>query len=465
MFNKDRRDDIFLRVEIAVAAVLFFVMLICCGLYIDIKMNGRTSNLPTLSENETRLLLSTSDFQTDEFFDDLLEPVFIGIRNNDEMSAVTYDNEQRHLLQQALYETVNMLFKGENEFLYCDEEDKGAIVEDIKNMEQYILVGFYDDLPSDIILPCVSQRVGFTSDAQGFFFRHLFIVPDEDGNICAFAVSSQNDTVKLLPVEKVRFNNFFDETYDIIDGRIPFVYNKAESVSPVLAASFDCFRYEVLPYAVKYGMDSDSEWLKSVFNAFSFNPNLIKSFTTGDGSEVNFVEEFRELIVNIDGSVEYKDPNGEGTGIDEFSGYLAVDSDDFIFSDKVFALKNLINSLYKGTGRVSCSVVGIDYIENSDSLKLYFKYTTDGIFIFEDDFEKIYEKKNNKIVYAKMMMFNCNRLESVSVALPQKYISSVSQKKGLGEVYPVLCDDNGDGIRELCWASLTDTSEVIVNGG
>ncbi len=461
MFNKDRRNDLILRVEIAVAAVLFFIMLICCGLYIDIRMNGRTSNLPTLSETDTRLLLSTSEFQTDEFFDDLLEPVFVGVRNNDEMLAVPYDNDQRRLLQDTLCESLNILFKGKSEFVYCDEEHKSANVEDVKNIGQYILVSFYDDLPSDVILPCISQRVGFTSDAQSFFFKHLFVVPDEEGNVSAIAVSSGNDIVKLLPYEKVKFNNFFDETYDIIDGGIPFVYYKEGSVSPVLSSSIECSRYEVLPYAEKYGISTDAEWLKSVFNAFSFNPNLIKSFTTGDGSEVNFVEEFRELIVNIDGSVEYKNPDGEGEGIDEFIGYLSVDSQDFTFSDVVFALKNLINTLYKGTGRVSCSLAGIDYIEDSDSLKIYFKYTTDGIFIFEDDFDAVFEIKNNKIVYAKMLLFNCSRLDSVSTVLPQKYASSVSQQKGNSEVFPVLGDEDDDGIRELGWASLTDVPEVI----
>ena len=76
----EKTQSILVKIEILAAVVLFFVMLISCGFYIDIKLNGKISNLPSLSENDKKILMISSVSESVNYSDDLLEPVFVGFK-------------------------------------------------------------------------------------------------------------------------------------------------------------------------------------------------------------------------------------------------------------------------------------------------------------------------------------------------------------------------------------------------
>ena len=460
----EKAKSAIIKIEVIVAAVLFFVMLISCGLYINIKLNGKTSNLPMLSEIDKKMLLRSSTSENVKFADDLLEPMFIGVVNGLEMKAAIPSDLVRKDVEETLLGAVEVLFSGSCYKINFDsKEDVLTYIEKKKYADSYVLVSFYTDLPSSIILPCISKNYNVGYSESVFLFKNLFILPDNNGNLYGCAISKNNDVVELFPDQEIAFNKIFDDSYDISDGWTRFEYLNAESIVPVISASVSTHDYMVESFAAKYGKDKDTSWIQSLFDIFSINNNLVKDFTAGDGSEINFVEEFSELVVNDNGNVVYTARDMKGILLDEYLGYIADNGNDSSLSEKIYGLKRIISELGFSDGSVYYSLVGLDYISDTDSYKIYFKYMSDGIFVFDSPYDAVFEINGDILVSAMFKVISVNRVhDSEKVLFPQKYASAVAENKAADVgAYFVMTDVDDDGIRNVSFGMPISFAEVV----
>ena len=323
-----------------------------------------------------------------------------------------------------------------------------------------MLVEFFDDLPSSVVLPCILSDYKGTLRDKSFVFKYLFILPDENGNVYGCAVSKNLEVCELFPKSVIRFDKILNESYDISEGFTDFEYSDTSLLYPVLASSVTVEDKRLESYAAGFGKDSDLAWIDNLFDVFSFNTNLVRSFISGDGTEINYVQESCELIVADSGTVEFKTSDDVGILLNEFLGSAFEIGGDLTFSDKIFSLKNIINRIAgKGSG-MSFSLVGLNYDSDAETLKVYFKYTADGVFVFNSNFDAVFEIRNNELVYAKFIAAKCIGTETFTTVMPQKYASlSNNDTAGTPRVFLAM-NMQDDGIRKVCWVNSSVSSEV-----
>ena len=459
----ERARSVISKIEILIAVVMFFVMLISCGMYINVKLNGKVSNLPPLSENDTKMLLRSSVTDNISYNDDLLEPTFIGIKKNGMMSAALPDDEIRRSVEASIYDAVGTLFGGTYKKIEFDSNQKlQEYVEQIKNSEDYILVGFYRDLPSTVMLPCIVGNYRVADSKDIFLFKYLFLLPDRNGNLYACSLSEDYEITELYPAQSIKFDKILNESYDVSEGWSDFEYSDDDLLNPVLLSSFKAYGYKTESFASLYGKDNKQAWVMNLFDVFSINSSLVRSFTSGDNTEINHVDEFSELIINDSGDVEFKSTETGGVNLDEYIGYMSDSVSANSFSDKIYVLKTMINKICKDSDGVSYSMVGINYDNEKDSLKVYFKYTVDGIFVYGSSYDAVFEISRNLLVYARFKVFKCNRVHEVqSVILPQKYAIVASEDNGIaGDLCLVLSQTEDSDVMTVNWAASPYDMEV-----
>ena len=98
---KPQRDAL-LGLLIAANAVLFFTMLVLCGIYLNLRINGSASTLPQIPASD-RWILTGSGNDLQSGAKSLLSPSFIGFKSADgTQTAATFDTSSRKNLQKEL---------------------------------------------------------------------------------------------------------------------------------------------------------------------------------------------------------------------------------------------------------------------------------------------------------------------------------------------------------------------------
>ncbi len=423
MSTRDRLWRILEKAEILVAGILFFVMLVSCGLYIDMKMNGKTSSLPSMSENEKRILLRSDSSISVSYKDDLLEPVFVGIKNDEQMVCANIDRKARKSFENATHDIMYSLFSGTSHELSGSHTD---YIQALKNSRRYMLVSFFDDIPAAAFLPCLSKEYEQTlSSSMLFDVKHLFILPDEDENVFGVCVSSDNDINLLYPDSDISFNRIPGTSYDINEGYSNFEYLDGELISPVISTSFNAPMYKTSPMALLYGKDKNSEWVAELLGTFSININLVKSYSSKNYTEINYVDELHEVYIDDSGKVVFRTSEGEGVGLEEFLGFVPDRSNGFSFSDKLFAVRTLVNRLSPASSLGEYSIVGIEYDEHSNTMGVYLKYFVDGAAYSRDAYDAAFEIAGNNLVYASFVSVVCAETQAKSLCIPQSLAASL----------------------------------------
>lgn len=462
MKMNDKFGSIISKIEILIAIIMFFVMLFSCGLYINIKLNGKISNLPPLSANDTKMLLRSSNTDDVELGDDLLEPVFIGVCNDSKMMAALPTDSVRCSAVGMLKDSVAVLFGGEFKKIEFDSNDiLEKYVDDLKKSDDFILFKFFGDLPSTVVMPCMLDNFELNSSGNDFLFKYLFLLSDDDGNLYACAISDDGLVTEIHPEQKVKYDKILNESYDISDGWTEFEFSANCLVDPLLLSSFVMSDYRIDSLSTIYGKESNQSWVQNLFDVFSLNANLIRSFTSGDKTEINHVEDFGELIINDDGDVVYKASDDGGVSLDEYADRISDSVYSSSFADKIFGLKTIINKLYYKSSEISHSMIGIDFDDALGSLKVYFKYMTDGVFLYESPYDAVFEISNNKLVYAHFKAVKCEEVVDMqTVVIPEKYAFVSGADTVYKDAYLVLTDDSGDTIRSVNWSIQKSLSEV-----
>ena len=468
---KNKFLGILSRLEFLIPALLFLTMLISCGLFLNIKMNGKSTGLPGLPEKEIRLLMRSDTSENTDFDEDLIEPVFVGVKNDNAMIAAIPDDTTRRSIENIVYAPLLQLFSGiGEEKVFNSPEEKEIFIENIKNGREYILISFYSDIPSSAFLPCIVSSFDVESHEDVFNIRHLFLLPDSSDNLFAVAMSSERDVNVIYPAESIPFSKINIETYDISEGWAHFEFPFYGDVTAEISDSVSLGKYHVSSASTLYGKDVNAGWISDCFDVFSLNVNLVKSFASGDGAIVNHVEETSELIVSDDGFVEYKALDGVGVYLDEFLGYAPNEGSNYSFSDKIFALKKILNELDIHNDNISYSFSDFEHEESSNTLKVHFKLFSDGILLTDSRYDAVFEFSGNNLVYAKYMAVVCSEVNERYTLMPQKYanvlLRSESEYNSGFDVYcPIMIDEVIDeeisGFKVVDWAKVSSSlSEV-----
>lgn len=457
MLRSGKYSSFFAKLEIIVAVVLFFVMLVSCGLYINIKMNGKSANLPPLSDADKRMLLRSAGSESVVFDDDLIEPVFMGVRRQGESFAAFPNDKERRLFEESVYEAVNGLFAGQSsEMSFNSHEERLSFLDEIKNSEDYILVSFYSDLPAELFLPCMANNYNPVNNTLDFDVKNLFMLPDADGNTYGISVSTDCSVTVMVPYLKLSFNKISEEAYDVVKDSSLFEFNDSMPILPVLTSSFYAPKYSVFPSVYLYGKSIDSRFVQDLLAVFSINKNMVKSFSSGDNTETNYVEESRELVINDSGLVLFKSDDNGGIPIDEFLGYYSGNGGNYSFADKIFALKSLVNKLNVNAD-FSFSVSGLNYNIRKSSLRVYFKYSIDGCLMTDNAYDAVFEISGNLLTYAEFFMYECGKSEEMNIVYPQNYAAAVLDD-GSDEDYvicPVLSGKSLNNVKSPVWTKIS----------
>ncbi len=421
MPKKDKFFDFLSRLEVVAAVVLFFVMLTCCGLYINIKMNGNSSSLPSLPEKEKAMLMKSDYSDSVVYTDDLLEPCFMGIKIDDDMKAASFNSSSRKILEETVYDTAFSLFSGKIESVEFESlRQRSEFIDSLKQSPKFMLISFFKDIPSSVFMPCFSKNYVIESQKNQFYVKHMFVLADDSDNVYAICLSSDNNVTKLVPDENILFGKIFSHSYDVNSGFCYFDFLDINGIYPVLTSTVDVNNYSIASLSVNDGKEFESEWVRSLLEYFGFNMSLVKSFTSGDKKEINYVDEMSELLIKDNGEVCFTASNEAGINLSEYLEYYPEDG-VYSFNDKIFAVKNIVNELNFGDDGISFCIVDVEYNDNSDILTVSLKSMIDGIFISEKKADSVFEIHGNNIIGVQFDALEVTKADTTSKLMPQLY--------------------------------------------
>lgn len=463
MRTKEKGTSWLSKIEIIVAAILFFAMLVSCGLYINIKMNGKISSLPSLPEKDKRQLLKAVASESVVYKDDLIEPVFVGFKNGVNMICATPDDTVRKSIENTVYDSVFTLFSGEHKKkVFNNASDVNRYVTNLKNSDTYMLISFFCDIPSNVFLSCVSpDYTSVKSNGETFYLKHLFLVPDTENNMYGIGVSEDNEVNILYPEHSISYDKIASKTYDVSGGYSYFEYENRDGVYPLLSSSISVNSYNVESSATVYGKEMSQPWVSNVFDVFGVNSSLVKNFLSGDKTEINYVDETSEIIINDNGNVSFTVTEGAGIYLEDFLGYFPENGNDYTGNDKIFAVKNIVNKLKSKNDITSYSVSEIDYDIERNVLKVYLKLFVDGIMVTDNEYDACFEIVSNYLKSAKFTSLVLKRNDDESLLMPLKYASVLGENKSVDVYCPKLCSTDEENTKIVKWAGFSSSPEEV----
>ena len=455
------------KAETAAAILLFFTMLLGCGLYIDIKINGKGTSAQNMPENDKRVLLRT--VTSDNIREDrsLVTPIFIGTKLGDNMNAAAMSAESRTSLLARAEEYLVPLFSGvSEEMTFVSDEARRRYFDELCTENSYIILSYYKDLPASVFLPLFAKEYENSASEMVFNIQNLFILPDSDNNVYAVAISGDLSVNIITPYEPVPFDSQSFEAYNDNAGFSEFTFEKSERILPVFTKSFQANNYSVLPAISVLGSDAGAEWIIELLKVFDFNENLARSFYSKDQSVLNYVYDGNELAFGNDGTVSYS-ATDDGIDLSEYLGYYPDGSVGYTFSDKVIAVKNIINVIGKASlgNDAELCLVNIAFAKNTDKLTFEMKYFVDGIAVTENEADAVVELMDDKVISAQLSALLCTRLETLRNSMPQNTVNSIiSDRENAKQFFAVLSPAEEDGSRFIKWASIVDSANSEQEG-
>ncbi len=415
--------------EVAVTAILFVLMLITCGRYIDIRINGRTNTLSSMPQTDKRILLQIGTGNTLPN-NELIQPVFSGVKTEVGAYAVDYSDSSRQSIRKVAYEYIPKLFSGKHETKsFKTAEERNKYIASLKSSQNYILLCFLTDVPASAVLPCLSEHSENASAGMYFNVQSIFIMPNEAGNAVGIAISSDLQINVLTPAEQIVFNAKELEAYNSSTGFVAFEFAQSNYILPQLVNTVKINDYSINTAFKKMGNNEQSPWILKTLSAFSINKNLAKTFVNRNRSVISFVDGENELVFSDNGNVQYS-TTGKGISLYEYLGYNSED-DGYSFHEKITAVKKLLNSLDKSAvgDKADFCISGVYYQEANEILSLEMKYLVNGICITNDGFDAEFKIKKDNIVNAQFKAISCTRLNSFSNCMPQKYAEFLTDRQ------------------------------------
>ena len=440
-------------VLIAVIALLFIFMLILCGLYLDLIVNGLSSSLPSLPEND-KWILSNRDYASYSSANDLISPAFLGFKRQDgTMASAVYNESARKQLTGVLYDYIEVLFSADPiKVEYRTDDDKRALLNGIYSSDKYFFASFYEELPSAVFMPCISSGRTEEYGGEPFFVKYMFVLADSENNIYAYCIDGDSEAVLLYPYEKTPYNDSSLAAYNDVRGFSGFEFVSETAPVAVFTDSFDVDSVLIAPTSLFYKYDISDENTGNLLNVLDFNTNMVKVLKSRDDSTISFVENGKELyIVSDEGRFDY---NGydEGIHLSKFLKYYPQSASGYTFSDKVLAVKYLLNSfdrLIVG-GDALPALTSVTYSDDSVIFRL--KYFFNGILLTDSDYDISVEIDENAIKRIEIDGLFCDRGTLKKPSLPEKMAISVMNSAENAEYYAIFKIEQSTNQVSLVWA-------------
>ena len=451
------------KLQMILAIVLFFTMLYSCARYIDIKINGKASSLPPVPKQEKQNILKMGAAENKVYTDELMEPLFMGVKNGDSMVCAAFDKEARASLENIVTPVLYSLFSGTSGKVdFADENQKKQYIRSLRDSEKYFLISYYDEIPASVFLPCLSSDYEIDNKPMYFNVKHIFIMNDSDESVYGIALSGNDDAYILKPDENVYFDKFSITEYDISDGFSYFTFAHTDGIHPVFDSSFVTNKYEVSPVSSKYGKGQQSLWIEKLLGIFNINVSFVKSYSSKNDTEMIYVEDGNELIVNDNGTVEYKSDK-DGVSLEKYLEYAVDETGKYSFADKIFAVKNLINVLNFDNSLHRYCISGVDYKNDTELLTVYLKSFVNGVALSDNLYDAVFEIEKNYLVGAQFYAVNCNVTDEYSVCLNQSRMNELFDDEDGIDVsrvlyYPLLEKSEGEKNYFVSWARLSDAT-------
>ncbi len=369
---------------IALCAVLFVCMLVLCGVYLNLSINGIGSPLPEIPANDRHLLQGTDD-HVRSVDRSMFSPTFVGVKLSDgSMLAASYDADTRQNIEAFLEEAYDVLFTGKAEpIVFADQAERNAYVDALKNSERYVYASYFSNVPSSAVLPCFHGG-SFSEHGTPFFVKYIFLLPDGDGNLYGIVLDHDLNAVKLIPSTPYAYTAEEFYAYTNMRGYEPFEFTENIRPTALFTKSFDVNRVLIMPSVSFYELELSDENTKKLLTALDFNTNMVKSFRSGDNDTVSFIEDGKELYVSLpDSSLSY-DADEDGIHMSAFLGYYPISGKHYSFSDTVLAVKYLLGSLGRVLvgGDAAPTLVGVTSTDDGYTFSL--KYFYHGVLLTED---------------------------------------------------------------------------------
>lgn len=443
-----------LYVLIAAIVILFTAMLVLCGMYLDLRLNGVTSSLPHIPEND-KWILTDNSYNSHNSSGNLIAPVFLGLKNNASgMMAATYNEDARETLGNMFEAEMTALFNGYAEkMLFENDEHKKEFAKKIMASESFMYMCFYNELPSAAILPGIYGSGSYMPLNESFYVKCVFILPDGD-SIKGVCFDSELNACVLSPGNKTEYNQSALYAYNEVSGFAAFEFLNESCPEPVFTQSFEINSVVMAPSFSFYKFNLNDNNTTELLKALDFNTNLVKTYTYSTNSIVSFVGEEKELYVSYsDRSLHYNGFDG-GIHMSEYLKYYPQNG-EYTFTDTVLCVRYLLNCIDRILigGDAKPSVVGIFYENNDVIFRL--KYFYNGIAITESnaDITVVMDGKYIKRIDINTMFCDSGNL-TVPV-IPQKLALNLFDDEKLDDGFSglgaVLENNANGGTTELVW--------------
>ena len=437
--------------------VLFISMLMLCGVYLNMRINGVRSGLPEIPEND-KWVLSGSGYNVQSGSRSLLAPSFIGVKSGNTMLAAAFDTAARASFIGALETNLDAVLAGSCETIpFAGEDEKNAYTAALLQEERFFYTSFFGELPAAALLPAVRSG-NFPSLSENFFVKYLFFLPDENENLYAVCLDADLNAVRLYPQQAVPYTLDELAAYNGMSGYVSFTFAQTKRPAALFDRSFDVDAVVILPSDAFYSFDLADDNTKQLLAALDFNTNMVKSFRSGDNSTVSFVGEGHELYVSLtEDTVTYSAYEG-GIHMSEYLGYYPSDGKRYSFDDEVLCVKYLLGSLDRTLigGDACASLVSVTKNDSGNTV-FGLKYVYNGVMLTENPLDITVEISGSYITELHIHTLFCDGGSLKKPVLPQTLAMSLLKDEQAvqryDEFYAIFENDADTNQHKLVWAA------------
>ena len=408
---------------IAVTVFLFIAMLFLCGMYLDLRINGKFSTVPGIPEKD-KWILTGAEYDSESASISLTSPCFIGYKNNEEgMIAAAFDANSREMVLEKIFDVVPELFSGKyRKMKFTKQEELNSYIKSLLESEKFVYVNYYSEIPSYLI----STDFGGIGSENTFFVKYMFIVPDKNGHLYGVFLNESHEVFELVPEESINYDENMAFAYNGMRGFAQFEFVSEVCPEAVFTNSFETDSVMIVPSASFYEFEPDGDNTRKLLDTLNFNHNLVKSYKAADNTSISFVDDGRELYVDVQNSIITFNSQSRGIHLSEYLKYNPHNN-HYGFGDILMCARRLISTLDRllTGGQAHPSVVGI-YTEN-DTLTIDFKYFYNGIMITDRQSDISISFKNDYIISMNINAMFCDSGNNTKPVVPQKFMINATE--------------------------------------
>lgn len=410
-----------LAVKIIDMALIFILAASTIAMFIGYNIIKNSTSYSSLPEFDFRtsgdLFIESDNELYSESELELISPCFVGFVGSRNVTPVLPSVRHQFLAEVrpfllSVLSDISTLIEFSSETARTD-----YIRENIYEKDSYIYFEFENELPASAIYPAVSGKT-LENVYHAFGVKKLFVFCN-DGFVSGIALDSDGRVATLTERDKTALS------FDVLSS-----YTEADGMADFEFMNYNLQYYAVIresvsrPDLVAYNNSGDfllknSDNAATILNAFGFNPNGTRFFTTEDS--ITYVEEKGDLIISESGDILYTETDG---GID-ISALSGIKKESYSFEDKIVAAHDILGNLDRQFfgGYADLSLSDISYDDKEASLCLDFEYCTNGIRIQNNESPAarlIF--KQNSLVYASVTARAFSLFQTSYTDIPQKLL-------------------------------------------